>query len=362
MSMTMNNPVIKRFLLRKPGFWLFQATGWILFTVGMRFYYIEKPIDSFINAYRFFITYIIGFLLTLGLRYFYRWIFSGDRSIFFIISTIILSSAVCMAVWEPIDILLSFPFWSAENLSDFIGSYQPFTMIHYYKLNIYWYFVILLWSLLYVGIKSRMDLAETRQRSEKASFLAQESQLQMLRYQLNPHFLFNALNSIQALVYDDPAHADRMITQLSDFLRYTLRDKDKLFIPLGEEVKIVEMYLSMEQTRFPDRLSYSIRVTPDAAGVEIIAFLLQPFVENAVKYGMKTSPEGLDIVVNGYCRNGSLILEVINNGEWVEQKTEGTGIRNAFDKLQNAYPGKYNLHIDKSEDQVHVTIEIRLGK
>jgi LytS/YehU family sensor histidine kinase len=240
--------------------------------------------------------------------------------------------------------------------------YKPLNLMDYYKSSIFWFFVPLTWSVLYLGLKFWIDLIESKIRGEKYLLLSQRTQLQMLRYQLNPHFLFNSLSSIQALVYDDPSQADRMITQLSDFLRYTIRDKDKLFISLKEEVVIVEKYLSIEKTRFPDRLNYKINVSKVASEQEVLAFILQPFVENAVKYGMKSSPDFLNVLINGFYRDKTLILEVVNNGEWIESDTEGTGIKNVFERLENAYPEKYKLNIDCVDNTVRVRIEIDIEK
>lgn len=352
---------IKQKLSQKPGFWFYQILGWLLFTIGMKIYYSEREIISLITFIRFYITYLLGFLLTLSLRYYYQKILKKSQSIFFIIIKIIIASLVIHIIWVPIDILVSTPLLTSEELINLLEPFRQFSLMNYYKNNLFWYLVILLWSVLYIGLKFWIELIGTKEKSEKASLLAQKSQLQMLRYQLNPHFLFNSLNSIQALVYDDPKHADRMISELSDFLRFTLRDKDKLFIPLGEEVKIVEKYLSMEKTRFPERLTYTIDVTEQASKVEVIAFILQPFVENAVKHGMKTSQDILKISLKGYAELHRLYLEISNSGQWIENnRNQGTGIQNVFDRLKMAYPNKYNTHIFKNPDSVCVLIEIYL--
>ena len=151
-----------------------------------------------------------------------------------------------------------------------------------------------------------------------------------------------------------------MLTGLSDFLRFTLHDKDKLFIPLKEEITIIEKYLSLEKMRFPDRLKYSLEITERAASKEVIAFILQPLVENAVKYGMKSSPENLVIRVKAFAEANRLYLEVSNSGKWLEseQEKKGTGIRNVFERLQNAYSDRFRLFIDKGSEYVTVTIEI----
>jgi len=309
------------FLSMKPGFWFFQIIGWSLFML-LDFFNFYKEISELPSPVFWILSFLVGFCISLLLRQWYKHVYYVKRSIFQTVNIFLISSFAAAILWYLIRATILTPiqrmiFEGSEfavvtgNLYNIVTRIVSFT----------WPFFI--WSILYFGIKFWLDLISEQERSEKAALLAQKSQLQMLRYQLNPHFLFNSLNSIQALVYDDPGHADRMITQLSDFLRYTIRDKDKLFIPLKEEVVIVEKYLSMEKTRFPDRLSFEINVTREASEVEVLAFILQPFVENAVKYGMRTSPYSLNIIVNCYTRNESLILEVINNGKWFESDYEG---------------------------------------
>lgn len=346
---------------REKLFWILHVTGWILFAIAMKFYYSERIVDSVVSFYRFYVTYFIGFALTSVLRFFYRKVFRRIKTIPGIIGIIILSSTICLIIWEPLDLLVSLPFWTEKELTDFFSTYKPYTILKYYKMNIFWFFIILIWSVLYFGIKFWKDLLIAKQHSEKTLLLAQKSQLQMLRYQLNPHFLFNSLNSIQALVYENPEHADKMITELSEFLRFTLRDKDKLFIPLGEEVNIIEKYLSMEKTRFPDRLDYKISVTQQASNIEVIAFILQPFVENAVKHGLKSSPEKLFITVQAFSDNQNLYLKIKNTGHWIDNNdNKGIGIKNVYDRLKMAYPDKYNLNIDKNINSVCVLIKINI--
>lgn len=211
-------------------------------------------------------------------------------------------------------------------------------------------------------LRNELILQETIKKEKLETELKLRlTELKLLRGQIQPHFLYNALNSIQILIYDEPKQAERMISELSEFLRYTYRDKDKLFIPLAEEVEIVRKYLSMEMTRFPDRLSYSIEVTEEAKKIEVITFLFQPFVENAIKHGMKTSPELLTIDVRGYIEVKSLFLEVTNSGHWIEELYNyGTGIKNVNERLQNAYPDKHKMHIYKNPKSVCAVIEIKL--
>lgn len=342
---------------KKPGFWFFQIIGWF-FMFLLDFFQSYNEIIHHRAPYIWVLSVFTGFCITLLLRKWYSIFYNQKRSIYYLTILILISSTFGGYLWYIIRISVLNPFQAfildgAEYKVFFVPLYQ--TILR--TLDYTWIFFI--WSALYFGLKFWIDLIEAKDRSEKSALLAQKSQLQMLRYQLNPHFLFNSLNSIQALIYENPKHADKMIAELSDFLRFSIQDKDKLFIPLGEEVKIVEKYLSMEKTRFPDRLDYTVNVTEQASKVEVIAFILQPLVENAVKHGMKTCPEKLKIKVHGYAEAHRLYLEITNSGQWIENnQAEGAGIQNVFDRLQMAYPNNYKMHIYKNPSSVCVLLEI----
>lgn len=349
---------LRTFLLQRPGFWFFQISGWMLFSGAMKLYFPNLVVTNLETLWMFLNFYFLGFLLTSCLRFIYLRVFKHDKSILLIVAASLISSALLMLLISFLDGLSAYPFMDAAGKEKFVMTWKHFDLAGFYHDNIFWYLVFILWNIMYFGLKAWLDLRETRERSDKAVLLAQQSQLRMLRYQLNPHFLFNSLNSIQALVYEDPERADRMIFRLSEFLRYTLRNQDRLMIPLSEEIKIVEEYLYIEQARFPDRLKYKIEISEEASRREVIAFMLQPFVENAIKHGMRSSPDFLEIEVTAVYRNGRLIISIKNNGKWIESEEEGVGIRNVFDRLQNAFPDRYKLEIIKGADGVCVEIII----
>jgi two-component system, LytTR family, sensor kinase len=350
---------IKTYFSRKPGFWFYQTLGWIMFIIVDYFINYEE-LRSLKGICFWVLTVSVGFLVSLLLRYWYRKVYIIHKSILTLTLIIITSSFVAAGIWFGLSFTVITPIEKMffEEISYEIQSASGY-IIFIWLLNHSWPYLI--WSALYFGIKLWMDLVETRERSEKSVLLAQKAQLQMLRYQLNPHFLYNTLNSIQALVYDEPKQADIIITELSDFLRFSLQEKDKLFIALGDEVKIVEKYLSIERTRFPERLEYSVCVTEQAAKVEVIGFILQPFVENAVKHGMKSSPKKLSVSVKGYVEAKKLFLEVKNNGSWIEMGEKyGSSIQNVRERLENVYPKKHKIHILKNSNTVYIIIEIDL--
>lgn len=352
---------LEKYFSQKPGFWFFQTLGWIFMIITDVIQMYDK-LQTTTQVFIWILSLSVCFSLTLILRKLYRHFYNQKRSAYFHFLVLIpIATLLFTFIWILLKDLGSIFIQGGSFgcIPDMLS--QNYTLHNFTLrvLNFSW--VLLAWSFLYFAIKFWMDLLETKANYEKASLLAQKSQLQMLRYQLNPHFLFNCLNSIQALIYSNPERADKMISELADFLRYTLNDGDKLYLKLQDEIQNTEKYLSIEKTRFPERLRYNINVSEEAARVEVIAFLLQPFVENAIKHGFKSYNEILIINIDCTCLNGTLSIKIENTGKWVEKKeSTGTGIKNVFNRLNNAYPGKHSVSIDKGENFVRINIDIFL--
>jgi len=181
--------------------------------------------------------------------------------------------------------------------------------------TIYFFFVLLCWSALYFGIPSYRDLARERERLLRAEARAHEARLSALRLQLQPHFLFNALNAVSTLVADGrPAEANRMLARLSDFLRATLERKDASEVLLVDEVAFTRQYLEIEEIRFGDRLRVEVDVDPAARGALVPPMILQPLVENAVRHAVVPRTRGGAIGIVAVRENGYLRLDVHDDG------------------------------------------------
>ncbi|RPD42702.1 sensor histidine kinase [Chitinophaga barathri] len=174
------------------------------------------------------------------------------------------------------------------------------------------------------------EMEEHRQalaRKEAAEKMAKEAELYKLRQQLQPHFLFNSLNSINALVTLRPEEARQMIQKLSDFLRGTLKKEDQLWIPLKEELQYLQLYLDIEKVRFRHRLSTEVAQSEEAAMLQIPPMLLQPVVENAIKFGLYDTTEAITIVIKAWEERGVLMVSVSNpfDPSLQQQSWQGTG-------------------------------------
>jgi two-component system LytT family sensor kinase len=228
--------------------------------------------------------------------------------------------------------------------------------------------VLLLWSLLYLALVYWRDQRAQRERVLRAEALAQEARLRMLRYQLNPHFLFNALNSIGALAVEAPQRVQRMVGELSGFLRYSLLEPDRLEVPLGEELRAVAHYLEVEKVRFEDDLDVHISLEQAAAERTLPAFLVLPLVENAIKHGQRTSAMPLRIDVAARTEGSALVIEVKNTGKWVAASrpaasTAGTdtGLHNVRERLRAHYHRRHAFEVYEDGGWVHACIRIGDG-
>jgi two-component system LytT family sensor kinase len=172
------------------------------------------------------------------------------------------------------------------------------------------------------------------------------ARLEALKMQLHPHFLFNTLNALTALVHKDPDKAEKMIVRLSDLLRLTLENSVEPFIPLHEEIEFLARYLEIEEIRYSDQLSVHIDVSPGAGKAIVPNLLLQPIVENAVKHGVSKIRSAGTIDIRGRRSNGRLVLSVYDNGPGLKNNPpSGIGLTNTRERLRQIYGGEGRLEL-----------------
>lgn len=350
-------------------FWILQTTGWsVYFIIYTTLFYwgkLQPKGESFDvkNFLLFSLTYVLAFFFTLLLRYIYRYYYAKIENLFLLPMLILLVSFTISALMHFIDLYVSHYFWGEAG---HLILKQRLTFKYFFMANYNHLIVFTGWSGLYFGIKYAFDWQKEKLRSRDAEMMAQKAQMAMLRYQLNPHFLFNSLNSIRALVDENQQHAKEMITELSEFLRYSLLHKDATFVTLSNELEAVKHYFFIEKKRFEDKLEIVYNIADNTRNLQIPSFLLHPLIENAVKYGMKTSDMPLKIWVTAQKTGYGLMLEVTNSGKWIERGEQknhdggtGTGLMNVEKRLQNAYHDDYRLETNKAEKSISIRIEIK---
>jgi len=220
---------------------------------------------------------------------------------------------------------------------------------------------------LYFMVRYWIELQDEREKTLRATALAHQAQLQMLRYQLNPHFLFNTLNSIRAMVIEDPGKSRQMITRLSDILRYSLDGAAKE-TTVGGEIAALRSYLEIQHIRFERKLIVSTEIDPQAEPIVIPCFVIHGLVENAIKYGMDTSPMPLNVRIQVTRQDGRMQIRVRNSGKLVARDATasatapgtGTGLRNMIQRLELGFPNRYTFEIHEKDGWVNAEIDLVL--
>lgn len=226
----------------------------------------------------------------------------------------------------------------AEELADKHRSLQMLLAI-IFEGTVTWYFFFAAWAAFHLALGYAADAAAAERRAAAYREEAQSAQLRALRYQINPHFLFNTLNSLSSLVLNNRnEEAERMILNLSTFFRASLTSDPTADIPLSEELDQQRLYLEVEKARFGDRLQFSIEVDPLAARQSVPSLILQPLVENAVKYAVSPSGKPVCIRVKAILRGTMLHLVVEDDGGFAPSSDAfidgtGTGLNNVRARL-----------------------------
>jgi len=326
-------------------FWFLQISGWCGYGIIT---WIGATAHEVPSSYNFviIISTISGFLLTIILRYLFQLCWKL-KSVY----TGILSILSCY--------LVSLPWILSKNLAYFHyykGGWTPDSMFTYFEGVTASFYVILLWGGLYFGIKYYRMLQQERVATLRANTIAHEAQLKMLRYQLNPHFLFNTLNAISTLILEtDTRRANDMVTRLSNFLRYSLDNDPMQKIDLQKEVNALKLYLDIEKVRFEDRLELVFNIEDEAINGLIPSLLLQPLVENSIKYAVAISETGGCITVNAKKLADKLLIEVSDNGPGVElvegeiSTSRGVGVRNTYNRLAELYGDNHTFKLSNIE-------------
>jgi len=344
----------------------FEAAFWILQFLGWAAFGIYKWIVAPHTRGETLVAIVIGFVITAGLRSLYKRLLAKSFPYLKIVAIACGCSVFAGLLW-PIIVESLFLIFHSESLHAGMWLHAMKATLKFPLLSNR-VFVFLVWSALFFGVTSWRDLQKQKARALQATILAQEAHLAMLRYQLNPHFLFNALNSIRALIEVDAGGARNMVTALAEFLRYSLLNASASSVALREEMEAIRNYLAIEKIRFGNRLEAVFDIAPAAETYQLPSFLLHPLIENALKYGMQTSASPLKIGLAAQVRNGTLHLEVSNTGSWVSPSENGNdipsangigiGLQNVRQRLQQLFPGKSRFEIRASEGWVRAIIEI----
>jgi Histidine kinase len=227
---------------------------------------------------------------------------------------------------------------------------RTFSWTYIFNGSYFSFFILAAASAAFFGLKQYEVLQRERHRLFVANALMREAELSALRYQLQPHFLFNTLNAISTLVREgDRQSATLMITRLGDFLRATLDDNATHEVTLQDEIVLTRHYLEIEKVRFGDRLSISIQIADAVRQALVPNLFLQPLIENAIRHGIAPSTRGGQIVIKAFTEGSRLLISVQDDGAGKSAATSkkvGIGLENTRARLDRLYPSAHTLDVD----------------
>jgi len=217
------------------------------------------------------------------------------------------------------------------------------------------------YSLLGTASAMARKLKEKEINEERLERLRMRAELDALQAKVNPHFLFNTLNSIASLISENPAAAEATVEKLSGLFRYTLQRSLQPDVPLSEELEIVRTYLEIEKVRFGDRLRFSIRAGGGAGDVRVPPLIVQPLVENSIKHAIAADPAGGSIEVEAALANGSCVITVKDSGRGFEPAEGGFGLRSISERLNLVYGERASMAIE-GDGSSTIRISVPAGK
>lgn len=336
-------------------FWVLQAAGWFGYALV---HYIGSLMHEMRSIYILIILLgaYAGFLLTVPLRYLYRRIW--DQPPWLLVFVVLSAAYLSASVWAVID---NATYWEIYKFG-----FRPENSWFYFKNTLAKFYIMLSWSGLYFGIKYYQMLQDEKQKALMATSMAHQAQLKMLRYQLNPHFLFNTLNAISTLILiKENDLANKMMDKLSLFLRFSLDNEPIKKIPLAREIDALMLYLDIEKVRFDERLQVTIEVTDEAQQALVPSLFLQPLIENSIKYAIAKMEEGGEISISAQRDDEQLVVVIADNGPGCKKPVEnlietgGVGLSNTRDRLQALYGKRYSFTL--SEKEPHgMRVELRI--
>ena len=345
---------------KSPYFWKLHIGAWVAYTLlqGILVWVLAATGIILRGAEVLLLEWILlksayGFLITTSLRPLLIWIHSRRWHPLKMV-LIFLGLPLAYVALELL-LLTQIPFLR-EHLRSLTGTLPIGTSVMVLGFYLDFFFFVL-WVGFYFSGSLFFDSLELSSRQQK-------SELALLRYQVQPHFLFNALSAVMA-VSDNKEKVEELTQSLADYLRFSLRKKNDDYSPLGEELDAMENYLHVEKIRFEEKLQCRIDADEEARVFVVPRQLVQPLLENAIKYGQQTSPMPLSIRIEAQLTGDRLHLTVENTGSWVEPSASsgmGIGISNLRRRLQLLYGDRASLTHEHSPQRVRSMVTLPITK
>ncbi len=328
-------------------YWICQLSGW----GSVALYWSYFQINDSVSLLTGILSVVIPFILAICYTHVYRnlahqfgWINLPIKNL---IPIIIVAWITITGLYTAIAMSNSTLVYGGIGMDSFLGMITGgarYTAIWLLAFHLYHF----------SQYRSRHELMQI-----KGDMLHLEAQYRNLNTELNPHFLFNALNSIKALTIEDPAKSRKAVDLLSDILRKSIHVSHYQKIKLGSEIERIESYLDLEHMRFEERLSYTVDVQEGLCSALMPPLSLLNIVENAVKHGIEKSMEHGEISITASNADDNLVVQVINTGQLSSEINDGVGIKNTKDRLALLYKDQANVTL-KNLDKEHVIAQIKL--
>ncbi len=353
--------IITRYLVKSPfSFFLVNSAGWLFYWFFSQLVLISASAGKR-ATYGNLIGVIAGYITSFCLHYSFKKFIKkplSELQPWLLIFAILFIHA---NLWILVDfIIFGLTMYDIPRLIDW------FNLAYYLQTLMGVTLKLSAWNLVYFIVRIREDWKVINERKRNAELHAKDLEIEILRAQLNPHFLFNSLNSIRALTLVDVTRSREMISELSEFLRYGLTSKNKQTISLKDEITAAKHFCAVEKIRFQNKMNVIFDVQPETEQFPVPPLFLHPLVENAIKYGMETSGGNLMVKISSSFEGENLALNIVNSGKWIDEndwkrkKTAGagTGLNNVRLILANLYPGQHSFEIIKEKERVKVMIKI----
>ena len=343
---------------REASFWALQTLGWSAYFIAQYVSVLvnpEKMDAAHLAAYNrvLLVASLSAFVLTSLLRYAYRRV--RDRSPAVVVATVLILVYAAAVIWRV---------FINGSYAVFMGEHEMLdSWARIFASALISTYLLLSWSALYFGIYYYESVQREREATLRAKALAQEAQMKMLRYQLNPHFLFNTLNAISTLILDhDTDRANLAVTRLSAFLRHTLDQDPMKKVTLKQELEALDLYLGIEKLRFGPRLRLQLDIDPAALGTLVPSLLMQPLIENALKYAIAPSETGGTLHIGARVIGQRLLLHVADDGPGLSGGTSvaggrGVGLRNTQERLAVLYGDRARFAHHNTRPGLRIDIE-----
>ncbi|HET6992296.1 MAG TPA: histidine kinase, partial [Bacteroidia bacterium] len=322
---------------RRELYWWCQLGGWMLYVLLNAFYlYVQGQFNGNI-AFLLTFIFLSGIILTQILR----WV-------------IIHFNWLNLSIPKFLPLVLGMNILMAAPIALLQSGLNPANWI---QLTIQFTFLFLFWSMIYYLVHYIQNYKKAEIENLKWQSAIHETELNKLKSQLNPHFMFNAMNSIRALVGENPAHAKEAITKLSNLLRNTLQMGKQKLIPLAQELEAVKDYLAIESIRFEERLKIDWKISPETESMEVPPLMIQTLVENGIKHGIAKLPEGGMLAVETMKSDDGLTIIIRNSGQYDSAKIpeSGFGLRNSFERLELLYNSRAKISIENEDSKTVIT-------